>query len=87
MSVTNTNTEVASDFIGEVSKDPELKKLVSEQGLEEAANRAGYDLDKTEMEIAIKEFVKQDLPTDGLETDSNGISGLSAHSGCSRCCS
>jgi len=86
MSATNRRTEPASDFVRNVSEDPELKEFVAEHGLEKAADRAGYDLSRTEMETAIREFVKEDLSSAELDVNSGPTPGLSAHSGCSRCC-
>lgn len=86
MSVSNTPPETTVEFVEKVSENPDLRNSATAHGLEKVADQEGYDLNQTEMEMAIKEFVKRDLPTTDLDVDIDSMPGLSAHSGCSRCC-
>jgi tRNA U34 2-thiouridine synthase MnmA/TrmU len=86
MSATSSH-ESASKFVNKVAKDQELRELVAEHGFEEAAERAGYDLDGVAIEDVMREFVKQGLPASDFEIQSDSPTSLTAHSGCSRCCS
>lgn len=86
MSATNSCNDTAIEVVKQVTNDQELRQAAAANGIKEAAEQAGYDLTQTEMEMALKEIVKQDLPSDVLDVDTYSAADTTAHSGCSRCC-